>query len=72
MTQDTAALDRIRRALRSEFRDLLDVGKVGEAIVATEHPDWTRAPPGQHGWDLMTPTGQKVQAKTWGKAAPHE
>jgi hypothetical protein len=62
-----AALDRIQTLLADPTaRDLLNVGKVGEAIVAALHPDWSRARRGQPGYDFTTPNGQRVEVKCCG------
>jgi hypothetical protein len=41
-------------------------GGLGEAIVAAEHPDWQRMPPGTEGYDFVDTEGRRVQVKTWG------
>jgi hypothetical protein len=66
MTQDTTALDKVRRALLSEFRPWLNLGIMAEEIVAAMHPDWTRATRDQRGYDFTTPEGHRVQVKGWG------
>jgi hypothetical protein len=48
---------------------LIDVGQMGEAIVAAMHPDWKRAPRGTTGYDFIDTEGRRVQVKTWGSKA---
>jgi hypothetical protein len=41
-------------------------GGIGEAIVATVHPDWQRMPPGTEGYDFLDTERRRVQVKAWG------
>jgi hypothetical protein len=46
--------------------NLLNVGAMGESIVAAMHPDWQRMPAGTAAFDFIDTTGRRVQVKTWG------